>query len=96
MSFSDPIDLCKEYLHIKHQKELDKYDRYCADCELSLLSIFEPEPEPEIVLKKLVKSNQNVVTIDALEELQQQDTLQNQILEQLQQQVQKLETFNQQ
>ncbi|CAG8847379.1 5758_t:CDS:1, partial [Gigaspora margarita] len=36
----------------------------------------------------------NIVTIDALEELQQQVTLQNQTIEQLQQQVQKLEIFN--
>ncbi|CAG8697882.1 43694_t:CDS:2 [Gigaspora margarita] len=44
-----------------------------------------PEPEPKIVPKKPVEepveSRPNVVTKDALEELQQQVTLQNQKLE---------------
>ncbi|CAG8836058.1 8739_t:CDS:1, partial [Gigaspora margarita] len=37
---------------------------------------------PEIVLEESVESNQNIVTIDALEELQQQVTQQNQTIEQ--------------
>ncbi|CAG8730170.1 34870_t:CDS:1, partial [Gigaspora margarita] len=50
----------------------------------------------ENVPEEPVKNSQIVVTINALEKLQQQVTLQNQTIEQLQQQVQKLETFNQQ
>ncbi|CAG8854042.1 24626_t:CDS:2, partial [Gigaspora margarita] len=62
----------------------DQNNGYGTTCEPPLLFILEPEPET------------NIVTIDALEELQQQITLQNQTIEQLQHQVQKLETFNQQ
>ena len=96
-NFSDPVDLCKECLHVKHQEELDEHDGYCADCEPPPPSIFEPEPEtvPEEPIEEPTENRPNIVTIDALEELQQRITLQNQTIEQLQQQVQKLETFNQ-
>ncbi|CAG8853980.1 37209_t:CDS:1, partial [Gigaspora margarita] len=55
-----------------------------------------PETVPEEPVEEPTKNRPNIVTIDALEELQQQVTLQNQTIKQLQQQVQKLEAFNQQ
>ncbi|CAG8798565.1 3456_t:CDS:1, partial [Gigaspora margarita] len=47
------VDLCKEYLHIKYQNELEEYKEYCTDCVPSLLLILKPEPE--IVLKAFVE-----------------------------------------
>src|SRR5260363_6433 len=72
-NFSDPVDLCKECLYIKYQEELDEHDRYCADCEPPLQFIFEPEPEtiPEEPMEEPVENRPSIVTIDALEELQQ-------------------------
>ncbi|CAG8856206.1 14101_t:CDS:1, partial [Gigaspora margarita] len=52
------------------------------------------ETIPEEPIEEPTGNIPNIVTIDALEELQQRITLQNQTIERLQQQVQKLETFN--
>ena len=91
-NFDEPVDLCRECLHVKYQKELDDHDGYCIDCIPLPLPIFEPKPETE----KPVEDNQNVVTIEAFEILQQQVAQQNQTLKQLQQQVQTLKDLNQQ
>ena len=50
-SFTEPVDLCKECLHIKHQDELDQHDGYCIECAITPPPIFDPEAileEPDI------------------------------------------------
>src|SRR5690349_14138527 len=42
-SFTDPVDLCKEYLHIKHQNELDQHNGYCIEYATTTPPIFNPE-----------------------------------------------------
>ncbi|CAG8750490.1 2443_t:CDS:1, partial [Gigaspora rosea] len=54
------------------------------------------EPEPEVIHTEPIQNDQNIVTIEVFETLQQQVVYQNQTIEQFQQQVQKLENFNQQ
>ena len=94
-NFSDtPIDLCKECLHVKHQEELDEHDGYCTDCVPPPPPIFEPEPETTPL--EPIQNDQTIVTIEVFETLQQQVVQQNKTIEQLQQQVQKLENFNRQ
>jgi hypothetical protein len=44
-SFTDPVDLCKECLHVKHQDELDKYEGCCEDCAPAPMPIYEPPQE---------------------------------------------------
>src|SRR6185437_2118933 len=74
-NFSDtPIDLCKEFLYVKHQKELDEHDGYCIDCVSPPLPIFEPKPET--IPLEPIPNDQIIVAIEVFETLQQQDVQQ--------------------
>jgi hypothetical protein len=96
--FSASVDLCKECLHVKHQDELDMYHGYCQDCAPSPVPIYEP-PTPEPVDPSLNPTNATLPEPDPLQpqvtQLQQQVKIQNQLILQLQQKVDKLERFTQ-
>src|SRR6185312_15138269 len=86
--------ILEETFHVKHQEELDEHDGYCADCVPPPLPIFEPEPET--ISLEPIQNDQTIVTIEVFETLQQRVVQQSKTIKQLQQQVQKLENFNQQ
>ena len=96
--FSTPVDLCKECLHAKHQEELDQYNGYCQDCAFPSTPIHEPvdtssstlESESETLL--LLEPDPTLLIV---EQLKQQVEIQNQLILQLQQKVDKLEKINQ-
>ena len=96
--FSASVDLCKKCLHVKHQDELDMYHGYCQDCAHPPVSIYEP-PTPEPVDPPLNPTNATLPEPDPLQpqvtQLQQQVEIQNQLISQLQQKVDKLERFTQ-
>ena len=86
-SFTYPVDLCKECLHMKHQDELDRNEGYCDDCAPSQV-LFEPsQPEPEPV-EEIVPLTTTII------EMQQQLDNQAYLIQQLQNRIDTLEEKN--
>src|SRR5690349_17298833 len=128
-SFIEPVDLCKECLHIKHQDELDQHNGYCIEYAVTTPPIFDPEaileesdtsvsnsksdtipnetndplpetrpatPLVEINSSPPITSSEPDISLSVMLQLQQQVAHQSQLIRQLQQKVEALETFNQQ
>ncbi|CAG8818275.1 18705_t:CDS:1, partial [Dentiscutata erythropus] len=86
--FSTPVNLCKEYLHAKHQEELDQYNRCCQDCAFPSTPIHEPvntSTSTSELESKTLPPLEPDSTLLVVEQLKQQVETQNQLILQLQQ-----------
>src|SRR6201988_915399 len=95
--FSTPVDLCKECLHAKHQEELDQYNGCCQDCASSSTPIHELVDTSSSTLElesETLSPLEPDPTLLVVEQLKQQIEIQNQLILQLQQKVDKLEKIN--
>ena len=45
-NFQETMGLCKEYIMVKKNTELEQFDSYCEECYKALY----PSPDPEILL----------------------------------------------
>ena len=60
-SFIEPVDLCKEYLHVKHQDELDQHNGYCIECAATTPPIFNPKAIQEESDTSVSNSKSNTI-----------------------------------
>src|SRR4029078_7778151 len=80
-SFTVPVDLCQECLHVKYQEELNANQGYCDDCKL---------PDPEIYSSPTKETSKETDNGLQFCQLQQQIQQQDQLIKQLQARIETL------